>query len=103
MENSKIKVGDVILSVFRYSMTIPMFFKVIKRTAKTCTMVELNKKVVQNLDGYGQRTREIPSEEPDGREKTYKIFSGARGEYVKVDGKISYVWDGKPAYADYCD
>lgn len=103
MENSKIKAGDIILSVFHWSMTIPTFFKVIKRTAKTCTLIELDRKVVQNLDGYGQITKEVPSEKPCDREKRYKIFSGARGEYVKIDGIVSYLWDGKPAYANYCD
>lgn len=73
MENSKIKAGDIILSVFHWSMTIPTFFKVIKRTAKTCTLIELDRKVVQNLDGYGQRTKEIPSEEPCGSEQKHKI------------------------------
>lgn len=103
MENSKIKAGDIILSVFHWSMTIPMFFKVIKRTAKTCTIVELDRKAVSNLDGYGQVRMEIPSADECGRGRVYRIFNGARGEYLKIDGRSSYVWDGKPAYANYCD
>ena len=45
--------GDVLYGVSHYSMTLPYFYKVIKKTAKTFTLVELTAKLASgHYNGY---------------------------------------------------
>ena len=97
-------VGDTLYGVFHYSMTLPYFYKVIKKTAKTFTLVELTAKLASgHYNGYF-------SEVPDDS----KLEKDLKGEQIRarinkynnlVVGKSSKIylklWDGEPV--EGCD
>lgn len=97
-------VGDTLYGVSHYSMTLPYFYKVIKKTAKTFTLVELTAKLASgHYNGYF-------SEVPDDS----KLEKDLKGEQIRarinkynnlVVGKSSKIylklWDGEPV--EGCD
>ena len=97
-------VGDTLYGVSHYSMTLPYFYKVIKKTAKTFTLVELTAKLASgHYNGYF-------SEVPDDS----KLEKDLKGEQIRVRinkynnlvvGKSSKIylrlWDGEPV--EGCD
>ena len=97
-------VGDTLYGVSHYSMTLPYFYKVIKKTAKTFTLVELTAKLASgHYNGYF-------SEVPDDS----KLEKDLKGEQIRarinkynnlVVGKSSKIylklWNGEPV--EGCD
>lgn len=49
---TKIKVGDILYGMWHYSMTYPVWFKVIKVTDKQAKAVRLRSRMVQPTDGF---------------------------------------------------
>jgi hypothetical protein len=111
-----LQIGDILLANWGYDANNPHFFKVIKRTLKQVTIVQLKVETVSfTNDGMGGKMV-IPTTEPatwsvwwdnnsNGEPVTLKkkIHSdGVRGEYVKLAYyAYAFLWDGKPAH-DYC-
>ena len=97
-------VGDTLYGVSHYSMTLPYFYKVIKKTAKTFTLVELTAKLASgHYNGYFS---EVPDES--------KLEKDLKGEQIRarinkynnlVVGKSSKIylklWNGEPV--EGCD
>lgn len=93
------EIGDVLAGTFGYSMTLPRFFKIIKRTAKQFTCIRLKGKIVSgHRNGQWE---EVPTDEPyDNTQYTGRINKWG---YVKIDDIAVKIWDGEPLYGDDMD
>lgn len=102
-----VNIGDVLVTDFGCTMTLPTFYKVTKKTAKTIWMVCLKSK---SVDGDGFTGHCIPTDEE--HLDTYKSFVQARiqenngtGFVAKnsKDRRYYYPYNGKPAYYNHLD
>lgn len=94
------KVGDILAGTYGYSMTLPHFYKIIKRTAKMFTVKRMKGKIVSgHKNGQWQ---EIADENAplDNHEYRAKINKWGR---VRVDDISVRLWDGEPLYGDDMD
>ena len=90
------EVGDILAGTFGYSMTIPRFFKIIKRTAKQFTCIRLKGKIVSGHKN-GQ-WEEIPTDEPyDDKQYVGRINKWG---LLKIDDVYVKIWNGKPLQGD---
>ena len=113
-----LQVGDILLANWGYDANNPHFFKVVKRTPKQVTIVQLKAETVSYTnDGMGGKMV-IPTTEPatwsvwwdnnnndNGEPVTLKKkvhTNTQRGEYVELAYyAYAFKWDGQPAH-DYC-
>jgi hypothetical protein len=79
-------------------MTINTYYEIVKRTNKTVYAVEIGK---TDKDGGGMYGHEVPN--PAVKKNT--VYSGriSPSGYVKLDGKLCRIWDGKPNYYNSLD
>jgi hypothetical protein len=113
-----LKEGDILLANWGYEANNPHFFKVLKRTAKQATIMQLkNKTVSLTNDGMGGQMV-MPTDEPQTfsvwRDNNYganenapvilkrKIHTNSYpNEFILLANyAAAYLWDGKPAH-DY--
>ena len=104
-ENPKYwQVGDILYSVYNYSMIIPYFYKIIKRTDKTFTLVELSTKLASGH--YNGDFYEVPDDS--------KLENDLKGEQIRTKinkygavniGSVKHLrlWDGKPVHGNDLD
>lgn len=106
-----IKEGDVLAATYSYSSQHNYYLLVTKRTAKTVTMVRLDREIVTD-DGYGQNGTDKPKFDEEGRpvlsrfgheeykNKRVKFSEALNQECVKVGEFIGVAtkWDGKARY-----
>lgn len=96
-----LKVGDILHHQFHCTMSFPEFFIVTKTSPKCVWVVELNKYMSRNGDGYGQAGDEmpiIPEKVPEGGKKC-ALRSSYHGVGALIDsyyGHVATLWDGKP-------
>lgn len=95
------EVGDILYGTWGYSMNIPIFYKILKRTAQSFTIVELPKKLVSgHYNSY--HFEEVPDENKPIKEKPktvrIKKFGG-----LAVDRTYLRKWNGKPVAGDDMD
>jgi hypothetical protein len=116
-----LEVGDILLTNWGYEANNPQFFKVIKRTPKQVTIMQLTVETVSlTNDGMGGKMV-VPTTEPatwsvwwdknykDGEDNTDPVTlkkkvhnHPERGEYVELAYyAYAFKWDGQPAH-DYC-
>ena len=97
------EVGDIICGTWSYTMTIPYFYKILKRTEKSFTIVELPKKLVSgHYNSY--HFEEVPDEtkKPTKKPQNVRIKRGLNAVYI--DNRIHLrKWDGKPLVGDDMD
>lgn len=93
-------IGDILCGTFSYSMTLPYFYLIKKRTAKSFTLVELKQKLVSGH--YNGQYEVVPKEpyEEDGKEVTARI--NKFGD-IKVGRVRLSLWTGKPLHGDDMD
>jgi len=98
MNNSKIEKGDILVSVWGYSMTIVNWYKVVDTTPKMVKLQEIGSKVVS---GDGQEGWAMPDESyTEGEIITRKNKDGQ----VKINSsEYAEKWDGKAVYFSYLD
>lgn len=123
------EIGDILFGDVGYSMSIPEWWQVIKKTDKSVTCRRLATDIVEH-DGYGQRGTEVPirgvfdkrggtvNGKPSDAPVTMRVkkwtgqVAGWRGEgkdqyYASLGGSryghIFSLWDGKPKDFDYYD
>lgn len=100
-ENPNIwQVGDILCGIYGWSMSLPHWFKIIKRSNKQFTCIRLKGKIVSgHKNGQWQ---EIATDEPYDN-KEYKARINKWG-YVKIDDVMVHLWDGKtPLHGDDMD
>lgn len=102
MEINDFKVGDILAGTWGWSMTIPAFFRVVRKTAKRLVLEEYEG-VMINSDGYGQRGYEVPDFTNAKGEKLGRIEDGYVVVGSRYDTILLKLWDGKPVWADYVD
>lgn len=100
------KPGDIVVAMWSYTMEWPEYYRVVSATAKSVLIVQLKRRVTANIDGYGQETYEVPTDETVGEPRRHMINpvsgtirTGSRGSALSDARK----WDGVPRYANYCD
>lgn len=105
-DNRKISTGDILWGDFGWSMTIPVFYRVLGVTAsgKSVKIARLES-AVSTSDGGFSGTRVPLDTFDDLRPKAYvkRIKSCERGEYVMFNDTRLTKWDGKPKYFDSLD
>lgn len=98
--NGSYKVGDILYTVFVYSMQIPTFYQVVGLKGKTTVVVkELSKK---SVSGNGLQGEEVPEKDKfikGAKEISARISNG----WLKIDKLIAKQWDGKPVAYDHMD
>lgn len=93
------EIGDILAGTAGYSMTLPRFFKIIKKTYKQFTCVRLRGKIVSgHRNGQWE---EVATDEQYGDEQ-YVARIGKRGS-LKIDNTYVRLWDGEPLYGDDMD
>lgn len=93
------EIGDILAGSFGYTMTLPRFFKIIKRTEKQFTCKRLRGKIVSGHRN-GQWEEVATDELYDN-----KVYVGRIGKhgYLKIDNILVRLWDGMPLYGDDMD
>ena len=91
------RVGDILAGTFGATMCLPEFFKILRRTAKSFIIQRMTGKIVSgHKNGQWEEIADIDAP-LIGKEITVRINKYG---YVKLDGHIIYLWDGKPLYGD---
>lgn len=97
--------GDILSGTFGYSMTLPVFYYIVKRTNTQFTLVKLSKKVVSGH--HNGSFEEVPDESKLQKdlkgEQIRARLSKRGGNYLKVDGHFMHLWDGKPVWGNDLD
>lgn len=90
-------VGDILCGTFGSTMSLPRWFKVVKRTNKQFTCIRLKGKIVSGkMNG---QWKEIATEEKYD-DKEYKGRVTKWGS-LRIDDTLMHLWDGKtPLYCD---
>lgn len=97
------EVGNILSGTFGYSMTLPVFYKIIKRTAKQFTVVKLSKKLVSgHYNGSFEEEPDLSKSEKDLKGQEYKARINKWGR-VSVDGTHVRLWDGEPVWGNDLD
>lgn len=92
-------VGDILAGTAGWSMNLPRFYKITKRTSKQFTCVRLKGKIVSGHKN-GQWTEVATDEVIPGEEYKARITKyGA----LKIDDTYVRLWDGKPLHGDDMD
>lgn len=85
------EVGDILYGIFGATMTLPRWYKIIKRTNKQFTCIRLKGKTTSGHKN-GQWT-EIATDEPhDDTEYTGRITKWGG---LRIDDVLMHLWDGK--------
>lgn len=106
MNNQEIKIGDVLVCSWGYSMTLVDFYKVVKVTAKSAYLAKMGSKVVEQ-DNYAGHSRVMPSgicstEKPLMRRIQKSRYDGSL--YCKItDYQYARPWDGNSKYFNDMD
>ena len=97
-------VGDILAGTWGYNMTLPIFYKIIKRTSKMITCVELSQKLASGH--YNGSFETIPDDsklDKDLKREQIKAKLKDGSNYVKVKGHYVHLWDGKPVWGNDLD
>lgn len=101
-----IEVGDIIYANFGYTMTLPVFGRVIKRTPCTYVIEELPSKEF-GRDRYGQQGLAIPvldgSSRPAHANRRLRANRFTKSGNLSWNGHYATFWDGKARWYDYMD
>lgn len=118
-DNIKIKEGDILLANWGYEANNPQFFKVLKRTAKQVTVMEMQSERVSNDNHYLGGGYVMPTDKPatwsvwrkwnyeadEAKEPVIlkkKVHTDSEGvEHIELAYYAwAYIWHGQPAH-DY--
>lgn len=128
--NKKVKVGDILVSTWGYSMRLATFVKVEKVSAKTLVVREVILREASDeerkaaglgepgyLQSYSMPTNQVTQEidwegemvgftRPTKDVATIRLYpNSSNGWFTRKDGyKKSFdLWDGRPVYENHCD
>ena len=97
------EVGDILSGTWGYNMTIPEFYKIVKKTPSGFSLIHLTKKLV---DGHHNGSfKEAPDDsklESDMKQKP-KSCRIRHGKYIKCDNCYLHFWDGEPVWGNDMD
>lgn len=91
---SLIKTGDILVSTWGYDACLATFYKVLKRTPQTVSVVELDQ---QHTGSWHAGTAMPLSSRRPGKPKSFKVHSHAGYEYILPRGAYTArKWNGMP-------
>lgn len=101
MENqtNEININDIFWSAWGYDQTNVSWYKVIKKTAKTCTLIELKSEIVKQLEFTADvmPTDEVHKHNKEPIKRVIKLNDYRDRPYFKINTYANaYQWDGKP-------
>ena len=93
----RLEAGDIIAGTRHYTMSIPVFYQVLKRTPSMVELVKLraNREYTDRYYNQGPFIA-YPSDLTDGRPIRAKVQKDGLEEYVHVDDCFLRKWSGKP-------
>lgn len=93
-------VGDILAGTSGWSMCLPHFYKIIKRTAKSFTVQRMKGKIVS-----GHRNGQWEEVADENAPLVGKLLTGRVRKYggVSIDGCHVHLWNGKPLHGDDMD
>ena len=105
------EVGDIIHTSWGYSMTLNSFYRVMRVTAKTVWLRELEKVTVIPETGvnHGYCGQEVPTHDisPRGEETRHRVLPGPSWRpdepTVKTEHGYAEKWDGEPKHFNTLD
>lgn len=100
-----IEENDVLTANFGVTMSMPVFFKVVKRTPACAFVKELESKEIEGDHFIGKC---IPRDEFTLNAINHKpircmIKCDDHEQYIVIDRQICTLWTGKPEYYNYLD
>ena len=104
----QIQEKDILAGTWGATMTIPEFFEVTGKAAKTLKVRRLAKEMLKP-NACGQQGYEVPAKPLRNDEREFEgtaRLAKSGGLYVKMEyGTIIFVekWDGSPVFANYMD
>lgn len=99
--NSIVPNQTILHCTIGYSMILPNFFLVLKKTKRTLTLIKLQTKFTQD-DGYGQKGECVPVMKPERGEQPFTKRLSKYGMAYKNRYALD-IWDGKPKAFDTYD
>lgn len=96
------EIGDIVCCIAGYSMCLPRFYKITRKTPKGIVVKRMGGKIVSGHRN-GQWEEIADENAPLGEEFKGRITQ--RGTYiaVKIDGNSVHYWNGKPLHGDDMD
>ena len=96
-------VGDILSGSFGYSITIPVFYEIIKRTNKSFTVVKRTGKIISG--SRNGQWEEIVDDSKRNKDLQGKTYTGRINKWggVKIDNTHVHLWNGKPVWGDDMD
>lgn len=97
------QVNDVLSGTWGYNMTIPEFYKIVKKTPAGFSLIHLTKKLVGGH--YNGSFEEAPDDSKLTQDMKQKPKSCRirRGKYVKCDNCYLHLWNGEPVWGNDMD
>lgn len=102
-KQNEVKEGTILYASWGYDQTNVDFFKVVSRTPKTVTLVEIGSKMVKGDQGFTM-TGEVVADPDVIKSEPFrrKLNEWKGAPTVKVDSsRFARLWDGKPKHETY--
>ena len=97
------QVNDVLSGTWGYNMTIPEFYKIVKKTPAGFSLILLTKKLVGvHYNGSFEEAPDDSKLTQDMKQKP-KSCRIRRGKYVKCDNCYLHLWNGEPVWGNDMD
>lgn len=101
---NRIEAGDILAGTWGYSMTLPAFYRVLKRTPAMVEIVKLRANRDYTDKYYNQGCfRATPTELVEGGPIRVKVQKHGLDEYVHVEYCFLRKWSGKPLMCNDLD
>lgn len=95
-------VGDIVCCTAGYSMCLPRFYKITRKTPKGIVVKRMPGKIISGH--HNGLWKEIADENGTlGEEFKGRIVQRGTYSRVKIDGNIVHLWDGEPLFGDDMD
>lgn len=95
-------IGDIVCCIRGYSMSLPRFYKITKKTPKSIVVKEMVGKIVSGHRN-GQWEEVADETKPLGDEYRGRIIQKGDYKYVRIDGHSVRLWNGEPLLGDDMD
>ena len=96
-------VNDILCGTWGYNMTIPEFYKIVKKTPSGFSLINLTKKLVGGH--YNGNYEVVPDDSKLAQDMKQKPKSCRirHGKYVKCDNCYLHLWNGEPVSGNDMD
>lgn len=98
------QIGDILCGTWGYSMTLPEWYQIVKKTPKGFGVVELSSKIIKG--SRNGQWEEIPDESKREKDLQGKVINCRIKKYggLKIENTWVHLWDGEtPLHGDDMD